>query len=171
LSTSVLGAACTLREALAGFEPGVWSGADCARLADDLAVTEKACATVRLLATARATEAGVHKERGFKDGAAWLARQSGTTGSQAREALQTAQRLEDCPDTKEALLAGAISIQQAAEITRAEAEVPGAERELLPLARGGDLSQVRDHSRQHRQAHTDAGALRARQLELQEFRH
>jgi Domain of unknown function (DUF222)/HNH endonuclease len=140
-------------------------------LAEELAVTEKACATVRLLVMARAAQAGVHKERGFKDGAAWLARQSGTTGSQARQALETAQRLDDCPDTKEALLAGQISLAQAAEITRAESETQGAEAELLPVARHGDLSQLRDHARQHRQAHTDPCELRRRQHELREFRH
>jgi hypothetical protein len=110
-----MAAAVMLREALAGFEPGEFSGAGCARLADELAVTQKACATVRVLALARAAQTGFHKERGFKDGAAWLARQSGTTGSQAREALATAQRLDDCPDTKEALLAGQISLAHASE--------------------------------------------------------
>jgi hypothetical protein len=171
LSASVLAAASALRETLAGFEPGLYSGADCATVAEALAVTEKACATVRLLALARATQAGAHKERGFKDGAAWLARQSGTTGSQARQALETAQRLEECPDTKEALLAGQISLAQAAEITKAESELKGAEAELLPLARSSDLSQLRDHAREHRQAHTDPAQLRQRQFELREFRH
>jgi HNH endonuclease len=171
MSGPVLGASVGLREALAGFEPGRFSGADCARLADDLALTEKACATARLLAMARASEAGVHKERGFKDGAAWLARQSGTTGTQAREALDTARRLEDCPDTKQALLAGEISLHQAHEITRAESETRGAEAELLDLARRSDLSRVREQARQHCQAHTDPAALRRRQLGLREFRH
>jgi hypothetical protein len=166
-----LAAAVALRRELARFEPGEFSGADCARLAEELAVTEKACASAGLLAAARATQAGAHRERGFKDGAAWLARQSGTTGSQAREALQTAQRLADCPDTKEALRAGDISIAQAQEITRAESETQGAERDLLPLARQSDLSQVRGHARQHRQVHVDPAALRRRQLQLREFRH
>ncbi|HUJ67323.1 MAG TPA: HNH endonuclease [Acidimicrobiales bacterium] len=171
MSGSVLAAVVALRDALAGFEPGELSGTDCARLADELAVTEKVCATVRVLAAARAAQAGVHQWRGFKDEAAWLARQSGTTGSQARQALETAQRLADCPDTKEALLAGQISMAQAAEITKAESELQGAERELLPVARHSDLSQLRDRAREHRQAHTDPAELRRRQLELQEFRH
>jgi hypothetical protein len=168
VSSPVLAAAVALRQELARFEPGEFSGADCARLAEELAVTEKACATASLLAAARATEAGAHRERGFKDGAAWLARQSGTTGTQAREALQTAQRLAECPDTKEALRAGDISLAQAQEITKAES---GAERDLLPLARHSDLSQFRDHARQHRQAHVDPAALRRRQFQLREFRH
>ena len=81
MSAVLLAAAAGLRAVLAGFEPGVWSGADCARVAEELAVTEKACAAARLLAAARAVEAGAHKEQGFSDGAAWLAQQSGSTGS------------------------------------------------------------------------------------------
>jgi Domain of unknown function (DUF222)/HNH endonuclease len=171
VSGSVLAAAVALRAALAGFEPDEFPGADCAHLAEELAVTEKACASARLLTMARAAKAGGYKERGFKDGVAWLARQSGTTGAQAREALETAQRLDDCPDTKQALLAGEISLAQATEITKAESEVQGAERELLPVARHSDLSQLRDHAREHRQARTDPSQLRRRQFELQEFRH
>jgi hypothetical protein len=171
MSGSVLGAASALRAALMSFEPGEFSGADCARLADELAVTEKACATARLLAAARAAQAGAHRERGFKDPAAWLARQSGTTGTQAREALQMAERLDDCPDTKQALLAGDISLQQAGEITRAESETQGAEAELLAVARGSDLSQVRDRSREYRQARVDPAQLRRRQWGQREFRH
>jgi hypothetical protein len=166
-----LAAAVALRRELARFEPADFSGADCARLAEELATTEKACATAGLLAAARATQAGAHRERGFKDGAAWLARQSGTTGSQAREALKTAERLADCPDTKEALRAGDISLAQAQEITKAESEIQGAEAELLAVAQGADLSQVRDRSRQHRQAHTDPAAVRRRQFQSREFRH
>jgi hypothetical protein len=68
MSSPVMAASVALREALTRFEPGQFSGMDCARLAEELAVTEKACATARLLAVPRATEAGAHKERGFKDG-------------------------------------------------------------------------------------------------------
>jgi hypothetical protein len=167
----VVAAAVALREVLAGFEAGELSGADCAVLADELAVTEKACVTVRLLAARRGVEAGAHQQRGFKDGASWVARQSGTTASQAGQDLETAFRLADCPDTKNALLAGEISLAQAHEIIKAESERAGAETHLLPLARRSDLSQVSDHAREHRQAHTDAGELRRRQYACRQFRH
>jgi hypothetical protein len=62
-----------------------------------------------------AVGSGAHRERGFKDGHSWLAQQSGTTGTQARQALETANRLEACPDTKAALLAGDISLAHASE--------------------------------------------------------
>ena len=171
MSGSVLEAAAALREALRGFDPAVASAADCPRISDELAVTEKACATVRLLSATRAVQAGAHRDRGFKDGASWLARQSGTTASQARQALDTANRLGDCPDTQAALVAGDISLAQATEITKAASEVAGAEGELLPIARAADLSQLRDRAREHRQAHMDPAALRRRQFEHREFRH
>ncbi len=113
MSVSVLVWAAGLREALAGFDPGLLSGSDCARLAEELAATEKSCATGRLLAAARAVDCGAHHERGCHDGAGWVARHSGTTVGQARHALQTADGLESCPDTKAALLAGQLSVSQA----------------------------------------------------------
>jgi hypothetical protein len=41
----------------------------------------------------------------------------------------------------------------------------------VPLARRSDLSQLRDHAREHRQAHTDPGQLRRRQYASRQFRH
>lgn len=107
--------AAAFRAALAQIDPDRMSGVDSARLAEDLATIEKMCGTVRLLLSARAIGAGAHRERGFSDGAAWLARHSGSTGGAARRALRTAQSLEGCQDTKAALLAGQISLPQATE--------------------------------------------------------
>lgn len=167
MPASVLDTANALRAALATFDPRLLSGTDSARLAEELAATEKACASARLLAAARAVEAGAHRERGYSDGAAWLARQSGTTASRARQALDTAGRLDEHPETKQALLGGEISLEQAREIT----EAPGGEKDLLAAARHGDLTEVRHQAREFRQAHTDPVALRRRQFELREFRH
>src|SRR5579862_3481578 len=106
MAGSVLQAAAALRRALAGFEPGVFNGLDCATLADELATTEKACSAARLLAAARAAECGAHKERGYADPAQWLARQGGTTPRQAKDALAAAGKLGRLSDTKAALLSG-----------------------------------------------------------------
>jgi hypothetical protein len=154
---SLLSAAVSLREALSGFEPALLSGADCGRLAEELAATEKACAAARVLAAARAVECGAHRERGFQDGAAWVAHQAGGTLAQARQALGTAAGLSECPGTRAALLAGEVSLAQASEITRAQADVPGAEEALLDVARCSDLVRLRDKAREHYQAssHTE----------------
>ena len=168
---SLLSACVSLREALVGFEPGVFSAADCGRLAEELAVTEKACAAARLLAAARAVDGGVHRQKGFKDGAAWLARHSGTTGTAAKQALDTANRLGGCDDTKNAFLAGDISLAQASEITQAQEDTPGAEAELLPVARAGDLSKVRERAREHRQTRTPVEELHRQQQAARYFKH
>jgi 5-methylcytosine-specific restriction endonuclease McrA len=171
VSPSLRETTACLRQALAGFEPGLLSGADCAQLAEELAATEKACAAARLLAAARAVSCGAHQQRGFSDGAAWMARQVGSTTGQAREALGTAAGLSDCPGTREALLAGELSLAQAGQITRSQADTPGAEAELLGLAKRSDLSQLRERAREHRQANTDVAELHRQQLRARHFRH
>lgn len=156
-----------LRAALGAFDARIYSGADCAVLAEELAATEKACATARMLTAARAVSTGAHKERGFSDGADWMARHTGSTGSQARHALDTAKHLDEHPETKEALVAGDISLAQAQEI----AQTPGAESDLLGVARGGDLSKLREAARELRQSQVDPAELRRRQFASREFRH
>jgi hypothetical protein len=67
--------AASFRQACAGFEPELLSGADCAALAEELAATEKACGAARLLAAARAVACGAHQARGFTTGLpGWPAR-------------------------------------------------------------------------------------------------
>lgn len=68
-------------------------------------------------------------------------------------------------------MAGDISLAQAAEITQAEADTPGVERTLLPVARTSDLSKLRDHARQERQARTPVDELHLRQRQARFFRH
>lgn len=116
-------------------------------------------------------DCGDHRPLGFEDGAAWLAHQSGITSQQAKRDLQTADRLGDCPDTRHAVLAGDISLAQAAEITQAEADTPGVEHALLPVAQTSDLSTLRDQARQQRQARTPVRDLHARQHQSRFFRH
>jgi hypothetical protein len=168
---SAAAAAALFRQLLAGLSPELASGTDSAAFSDDLAATEKACAAARLLFSARAVACGAHKDRGFNDGAAWMARQVGGTTGQARQALETAAGLADCPGTLLALLDGELSLSQAAEIVKTESETPGAEGELLKIARHSDLAQLRDKAREHRQANTDVNDLHRQQLQARHFRH
>ncbi len=152
-----------LREELAGFEPALYSGADCAAVVEALAGTEKACAAAKTRAALRATECGVHREAGFFDAEDWLARTSGTSAHQAREDLKTAERLADCPATKQALLDGALSMGEAAEITKTEAECPGSEHELLAEAKREGLGTLKDKARRKRQEAADPDEARRKQ--------
>jgi HNH endonuclease len=168
---SVSGVAAELRRALASFEPGMHTASDCARIAEELAATEKACGAARLLAARRAVESGAHRTRGYEDPAMWMARQGGTTRNQAKADLETARLLDDCPATKDAALSGEVSVSQAQEITRSEREVPGAEGVLLGFAKDGDLSDLREKARQHRQGAFSPEALHRAQQAARSFRH
>jgi hypothetical protein len=161
----------TLRRLLLSTEVELYSGEDCARLAEELARTEKSCSGLRVLLVERGVACKSHEARGFADGAAWLAHIDGSTTRQAREELVTVKGLSSCHATKAALLAGEVSLSQAGEITRAEEDVAGAESELLPIAKSGDLSRLRDASRQYRQARTDPDELHRRQVKARHFRH
>jgi hypothetical protein len=170
MSSDVLSAADSFLQAMAGFEPELLSGVDCLLVAKKVATAVKAGEAVCLLASARAVACGAHKELGFNDGAAWMARQVGGTTGQARQALETAAGLADCAGTRLALLGGELSLGQAAEITRAEPDTPGAEAELLEVARNSDLGQLRDKAREHRQANTDVNELHRQQQQARHFR-
>jgi len=156
---------------LAEFDPRLLSGADCALLAETLAATEKACAAARATAAARAIECRAHTERGFADGIAWLARHTGTTTGAARQAVQTAAALGDCPTARAALVAGELSLPQAAEIVRTEAEVPGSAGELTQMARSSSLNALRDRARDLRLRAEDPDELHRRQHRARHFRH
>jgi len=95
-----------LRAALRGFEPEAFTGTDCAALAEELALTEKACGAAKARAAERAAGCGAHRARGSGDANDWLARISGTSATQARALLGTAAALQDCPQTREAVVAG-----------------------------------------------------------------
>lgn len=171
MSSAVVEVARELRRALGGFDASSLSGAAALALADELARTEKACAAARLMAAARAVGCGSHKDAGFADPARWVAQSAGTTVHEAKEALSALASLEACPATKDAVLAGEVSIRQAQEISKAAAELPGGEDALLEVARNGDLGKLRDEVRERRLASTPVGNLHRRQVAARFFRH
>lgn len=172
MSERMLDAARVLCDALIDFDPAVLSGADCARVAEQLAITEKAVGAARARAGARAVECGVHRERGYSDPMAWMARTSGSSAAQARVALDTAAAIENCPATKAALVSGELSMAQAGEIARVvSAGAPGAEAELVELARGASLSALRDEARKRTLAAVDPEDLHRRQHAARYHRH
>ena len=148
MPASILSACRALRSVVANFDAGAYSGADCAELVEELSATEKACAGARLLAASRAIECKAHEQKGFGDGADWLATQTGTTPTEAKRNLNTAGQLGE--RTKDALLAGKLSLDQAEEITNTAKEAPDSEGELVNLAGKTDLSRLRYEARDRR---------------------
>ncbi len=158
-----------LRQVLRRFDPATLSGPDCADVVRTLAVTEKVCAAARARAAARAVEEGSYRAEGFASGPEWLARHMGSTTSEARLALETAASIEACPEAKQALVAGELSLAHASEIAVSEAEVPGAEHDLVDLGRGSDLRAVRDAVRERMLHSCDAARLYRRQRRRREL--
>jgi hypothetical protein len=155
---------------LAVFDPALLSGADCGVVVEVLSKTEKACAAARARAAARAVANGEHRARGFADGADWMAARAGSSVSESRLELETAKAVEGLPATASALAGGQVSLAQAAEVARAEAESPGSEAALLELAKRAGLGPVREQARNLVLAAADAGALAKKRHEARQFR-
>jgi hypothetical protein len=153
------------------FDPALYSGADCALLAEALARTEKACAGARARAAARAVACGAHRDRGYPDGADWLAQKTGTSRAEARTDLDTAGSLEDMPATADAVSRGELSLKEAAEVARGEADNPGSEEELVELAKDKGLGAVKEEVRKRALELKPAEDLAARQHRARSFRH
>jgi hypothetical protein len=160
-----------LSAALVDFRPEAFSGADCAVLAEGLATHEKVCAAARVRAAARAGECGVHKDRGFADVSDWMARASGSTASSAKSALDTAAALESQPEVKAALEAGELSLAQARELVRTEAECPGSTADLLDVAKTESLRSLKEQARDRRVRAIDPEELHRLQHAAMGARH
>jgi Domain of unknown function (DUF222)/HNH endonuclease len=161
----------SLRKALGDFDPSLLPPKECLAAVEKLAATEKACAALRVRLAARAVEHGAHRDQGFSTGVDWLAQQMGSTNGEARNALEAAKTLEECPETKAALVSGELSLAQAHAIGRSRPEMPDAEHDLVEVARKSGLGALRDAVRERRLRDADPARLHERQHRLREFRH
>jgi hypothetical protein len=158
-------------KAVARLDPAVFSGEDCAEIAEVLARAEKTYAGARARAAARAAACGAHRSRGFADGAEWLARQSGKSRAEALDELRAGRALSALPATTAALAAGDISIHEAAEVARAQQAAPGSEARLLELAKSSGLSALKEEARSLVLGAPSPEELAARQHRARSFRH
>ena len=163
--------AARLRQSLVSLEPGVYSADDAACAVVELAATRKACEAAEVRLAARAAAGGVHRKLGYADASDWLAGVTGSTTRDARDALHLVAAVERCPETRDAFVAGELSVAQAREIARTEAEVPGSEADLLDAARGRSLGVLRDAARDRRVEAIPAGELHERQRRRREVRY
>jgi hypothetical protein len=81
------------------------------------------------------------------DDASELARVTGTSLGRAKETVTTGRILRDSDDLGDALRYGAISLDQAAEIAKAEESCPDAARELLAVAQDEPFHVLRERAR------------------------
>src|SRR5918996_219091 len=81
------------------------------------------------------------------DDAAAVARATGTSMGVAKRTVETGVALKDAPEVGDALACGEVSLDQAAEITKAEQAKPGSAGELLKVAKEESFHVLRDQAR------------------------
>jgi hypothetical protein len=133
-----------LHAALVSFDPAGFSGGECAALAECLARLANACDAASVRAAGRAVECGVVRDGPDASPAEWLARVGGASAGAARAGLETLGRLDAYPATRDAVIAGDVSLAQAAQIV----SLPEHEAELLALAWVSGLRAVKDTARE-----------------------
>src|SRR5436190_4243752 len=129
MALAVLGLATAVRAAVTAFDPDLVSGEDAAMVAEQLGLTEKACAAARARAALRAAQCRSHGGRGFADASDWLAGAAGSSRARRRRPWPRRRRRgrlwwrASCRSSRSQVIA------------RTEAECPGSEGQLLALAR------------------------------------
>jgi hypothetical protein len=126
------------------FDPARVSVHGATHVVEDAAAIKNMAATVEALAAARVAETDVWKRDGDRSAAHQLARTTGTSVNQAKDALDAARRLRELPATESAALRGELSTQQVAVITDAASANPDAEARLLEQSRTSSLGELRD---------------------------
>ncbi|MCZ7526628.1 MAG: 13E12 repeat family protein [Acidimicrobiia bacterium] len=107
----------------------------------------RAGAAGEVLLARRVEEVGAYRRGGHRSTAALIAARTGTSPARAGEPVETAKRLGTCPRTKQALVSGVVSVEQAHAITAAARVVPEAEAHLLELADRETLRTLQERAR------------------------
>jgi hypothetical protein len=82
-----------------GFDPATLSVDDAKRMVKEWAAIENTASTIKSLAAARVAATQRWDRTDGKSAADWLAGATGTTGSKAREQIETGRRLGELDDT------------------------------------------------------------------------
>ena len=98
-----------LRRVLSRLDPSALTGPQAVSLLEWFATVERLAAAGKALVAARAAETNQWRQSGDRSPEHWLARKSGTTVGAAKDALDTARRLQQLPETDKAVRDGKLS--------------------------------------------------------------
>ena len=141
-----------LREFVSALEPETLTADAAVALVDTFVTLEKLVAAGKALAARRVAESDHWRGAGERSAAHWLARRAGSSVGAAMATLETAARLPELPAVDRAVRAGELSAAQANEIASAAGADPGAQAELVRVARRDGITGLRDKCRQVRAA-------------------
>jgi Domain of unknown function (DUF222) len=100
---------CAMSAYATRFDAARVSAHDAARVVEDAAAIKNMAATVEALAAARVAETELWKREGDRSAAHQLARTTGTSVAQAKDALDAARRLLELPATEAAARRGELN--------------------------------------------------------------
>jgi hypothetical protein len=123
------------------------SAEEAATAVERFAELERIALAGRTLAGRRVERSKVWRDEGFSTPARWMAAKAQTTVAAAIATIETGRRIESLPETRQALVAGALSGVQVAEIALAATADPSAEPNLLETARTETVSGLRERCR------------------------
>jgi hypothetical protein len=125
----------------------------------------------KALVAARAVETNQWRLGGDRSPEQWLANRTGTTPGAAKEALDTAHRVESLPATDAAVRTGRLSPGQAAVVADAATVDPDAEQELLDAAAAESLRELRNRAERIKAAARSAEEQQAREQRVHAGRY
>ncbi|MBO0748119.1 MAG: DUF222 domain-containing protein, partial [Acidimicrobiaceae bacterium] len=155
----------SLESIVQAFDPDLVDSAQATRLVDTFTRGERLCSAGRALAARRVQTTNAWKAEGFRSAAEWFAAKTKSSQAAANDTLNTAEQIQALPATREALLNGDISVEQATAITSAATVDPDAEVRLLDEASQSSLRRLQ------RDAHAARVAACREQASLREKIH
>lgn len=152
MESNILHDAVTLLEkANANLEPGLMTAEAARALLAEYARAEKLAAFGKAVLARKI------------DDTTEIARVTGTSIGKAKQTVETGKALKDADDVRDAFAGGAISLDQATEIARAEQARPGSAPELLEVAETEAFHVLKDKARKIKLESEQGGDLFARQ--------
>jgi 5-methylcytosine-specific restriction endonuclease McrA len=152
MESNILHDAVTLLEkANANLEPGLMTAEAARALLAEYARVEKLAAFGKAVLARKI------------DDTTEIARVTGTSIGNAKQTVETGKALKDADDVRDALAGGAISLDQATEIARAEQARPGSAPELLEVAETEAFHVLKDKARKIKLESEQGGDLFTRQ--------
>jgi hypothetical protein len=145
-----------LQGCIDGLDAAQLDGAEAMELCDQFARIERLGAAGRLVTAQRVNETEVWRRGGSRTAADWVARHTGSDPGRAKDGLDMAGRLPECPLVAAEIRAGDLSEAQAQLITEAAAVRPEAEARLVEFARTNSIRRLREECRRVKNADESA---------------
>ena len=111
------------------------------------------------MAMARVADCGPPESAAAATAADFIAKETGTTATKARDAIKTGEGLREHEQTRDRATAGRLSADQAAAITDAVSVTPDAESDLLDAAERNSLGELRLQCAKAKAVNQDLAAI------------